>query len=56
MDAWQIILAVFFLLLPMVLMIDYWGDERLTFRGRPIPRNWRRQQEHPDPGEAEIHH
>lgn len=56
MDAWQIILAVFFLLLPMVLMIDYWGDERLTFRGRPIPRSWRRQQEHPDPGEAEIHH
>jgi hypothetical protein len=34
---------VFFFLLPMVLMIDYWGDERLTFRGRPIPRGWRRQ-------------
>lgn len=47
MEAWQIILLVFFLLLPLVLMVDYWGDERLTFRGNPILRDWRRQVDHP---------
>jgi hypothetical protein len=54
MEAWQIILLVFLVLLPMVLMIDYWGDERLTFRGRPLPRPWRRQVTHHDP--ADDHH
>ena len=33
-------------LLPIVLMLDFWGDERLTFRGRPIERDWRRQIHH----------
>ena len=51
LDAWQIILAVFFALLPMVLMIDFWGDERLTFRGKPISRAWKAQITHPDPDE-----
>lgn len=55
MDAWQLILLAFLFLLPMVLMIDFWGDERLTFRGRPITRAWRRQVDHHDPGEGDIH-
>lgn len=46
MQFWQYILLAFLFLLPMVLMIDYWGDERLTFRGRPIRRSWRRQVDH----------
>lgn len=45
MENWQIILFVFLVLLPMVLMIDFWGDERVTFRGRPNKRDWRRQVE-----------
>lgn len=53
MEFWQIILLVFVFLLPMVLMIDYWGDERLTFRGRPIRRPWRSQVDHPP---ADEHH
>ena len=52
MEAWQIIVAVFFALLPIVLMLDYWGNERLTSRGRPIEREWVRQVRHrPDPDE-----
>lgn len=43
MASWQLILGGFFVLLPVVLMLDYWGDERLTFRGRPIQRDWQRQ-------------
>ena len=53
MDAWQLILFAFFFLLPLVLMVDFWGEERLSFRGRPIARPWRRQLEpphHPDEG------
>ncbi len=46
MASWQIVLLVFVFLLPMVLMLDFWGDERLTFRGKPIVRPWRRQVEH----------
>ena len=46
MESWQLILGGFFILLPVVLMLDYWGDERLTFRGRPIQRDWR----YKDPG------
>jgi hypothetical protein len=42
-EAWQWILLVFFFLLPLVLMVDFWGDERVTFRGRPVQRDWRRQ-------------
>ena len=55
MEAWQIILLAFFFVLPMVLMIDFWGDERLTFRGSPIARGWKRQVD-PAAGEADDHH
>ena len=48
MPAWQIVLGLFFVLLPLVLMIDFWGDERLTSRGRPIPRPWPRRSRAPD--------
>lgn len=40
MEAWQLVLAVFFALLPVVLMLDFWGDERLDSRGRPRQRDW----------------
>lgn len=46
MAVWQIVLLVFFLVLPVTLMLDRWGDERVTFRGRPVQRDWRRQVEH----------
>lgn len=46
MESWQLILGAFFVLLPIVLMVDYWGDERLTFRGRPVQRDWRTQVQH----------
>ncbi|MDP8960176.1 MAG: hypothetical protein M3N32_00870 [Actinomycetota bacterium] len=39
-ESWQVVVAVFFVLLPLVLMLDFWGDERLTARGRPIRREW----------------
>ena len=42
MDSWQVVLGLFFVLLPVVLMVDFWGDERLTSRGRPVPRPWLR--------------
>lgn len=54
MERWQIILGLFFVLLPVVLMLDFWGNERLTFRGKPLPRPWERQVVHPDPDEG--HH
>ena len=54
MESWQIILLVFLILLPMVLMLDFWGDERLTFRGRPIQRDWRRQIDLP-PSDEQHH-
>lgn len=47
MEAWQWIFFAFLVLLPMGLMIDFWGDERVTFRGRPIQRDWVRQVEPP---------
>ena len=47
MRGWQIMLLVFFVLLPVVLMADFWGDERLTSRGRPVRRPWVRQLEPP---------
>lgn len=50
MASWQLILLGFFFLLPMVLMVDYWGSERLTFRGRPVSRPWRRQITHEEDG------
>jgi hypothetical protein len=53
-ETWQIVALVFLILLPMALMLDFWGSERLTFRGRPIARDWRRQVEHP-PSHDEGH-
>ncbi len=43
MSSWQVVVAIFFVLLPVVLMLDFWGDERLTARGRPMQREWQRQ-------------
>jgi hypothetical protein len=41
-EAWQVILFVFFAVLPFALLADFWPrQERLDFRGRPIPREWR---------------
>jgi hypothetical protein len=41
-EAWQIIVLAFLVLLPIALLIDYWPDrERLTARGAPLPRDWR---------------
>lgn len=47
MELWQIVLLAFLFLLPMVLMLDYWGSERVDFRGRPLPRPWQRQTSDP---------
>ncbi|MFN2557867.1 MAG: hypothetical protein ABR592_13565 [Nitriliruptorales bacterium] len=44
MESWQVVLIAFFVLLPLVLMLDFWGDERLTARGGPIPRQWPRHE------------
>lgn len=46
MESWQLILGGFFILLPLVLMVDYWGDERLTYNGKPIQRDWRKKVHH----------
>ena len=45
MATWQIVVALFFVLLPLMLMVDFWGDERVTARGRPVKRSWYRQGE-----------
>lgn len=45
--SWQVMLTVFFVLLPVALMVDFWGDERLDARGRPVLRPWVRQSRHP---------
>lgn len=55
MESWQVVLLIFFVLLPGVLMIDFWGDERLTYRGVPNRRPWVRQIEHQHE-EAEAEH
>lgn len=44
MEAWQIVLLVFFAVLPVVLMWDLWGDERCDARGVPYPRRWPRRR------------
>ncbi len=46
-----VVVTVFFVLLPVVLMLDFWGDERLTARGRPIRRPWPRSPR-PQPPES----
>jgi len=53
--SWQIVVGLFFVLLPLMLMIDFWGDERLTARGRPVKRAWFRQGERaPEPAHPET--
>jgi hypothetical protein len=41
-ELWQVVLLVFFALLPIVLMLDFWGEERVDARGAPKPRAWPR--------------
>lgn len=44
METWQIVLFAFFVLLPFALMLDFWPNrERVSFNGRPVPREWKRQ-------------
>lgn len=40
MEAWQVVILAFFALLPVVLALDFWGDERVDSRGKPIRRPW----------------
>ncbi|GGI03325.1 hypothetical protein [Egicoccus halophilus] len=56
MEAWQVVGFVFLALLPLVLMADFWpARERLDYRGRPLPRPWRRQY-HPRVDGHDEHH
>lgn len=41
MQLWQVVVLAFVVVLPMALMVDFWGDQRLSFRGRPGRRSWR---------------
>lgn len=45
MEAWQIFIFVFVVIVPIVLLgaREPWADDRLTFRGRPMQRDWRTQ-------------
>ena len=49
MDAWQIFILVFSVILPIALLgaREPWADDRLTFRGQPTQRDWKRQVEPP---------
>ena len=53
MEAWQIFILVFVVVLPVMLLgaKDRWTDDRLTFRGRPTERDWRRQLDPPAPAD-----
>jgi hypothetical protein len=43
-EIWQIVLFIFFVLLPFALMLDFWPDkERVGYNGVPLPRSWKRQ-------------
>lgn len=48
MEAWQVFILVFSLIVPIALMAarEPWLDDRLDFRGRPTERAWRRQITH----------
>ena len=50
MQLWQWVLLAFLVVLPVALMLDFWGDQRLSFRGRPGPRTFR-----PNPPPAPSH-
>jgi hypothetical protein len=54
-QSWQIMLGLFFALLPLVLMRGFWGDERLTARGRPVERPWRRRRTSQDVDHQAAH-
>jgi hypothetical protein len=51
-EPWQIFILVFVVVLPLMLLTarERWDDDRLTFRGRPTQRDWRRQVDPPLPG------
>ena len=54
MDAWQLSIIVVVVLAPLVLIAVWrrpWGTDRLTFRGRPTERDWRRQLDPPAPAD-----
>lgn len=51
---WQVVLLTIFVLLPFALLTDFWPHrERLSARGRPLPRDWRPEVTAPEP---EDHH
>lgn len=54
MQVWQVILLVFLVVVPLTLMVDFWGDQRLSARGRPGPRAWR-PTPRPAPSDADHH-
>lgn len=55
MEFWQIALLVLFVLLPLALLSDFWPDrERLTAKGAPASREWKRQIQH-EPHDDEHH-
>ncbi|MBY5161208.1 hypothetical protein [Salsipaludibacter albus] len=50
MAPWQWIVLAFLVVVPLTLMVDFWGRERLSSRGRPGRRPWRPQpRPAPDP-------
>lgn len=56
MEAWQIFIVVFSVIVPFVLLgaREPWADDKLTFRGRPMQRDWKKQVE--PTVEADDHH
>jgi hypothetical protein len=43
-EIWQYVAFAFVALLPFALMLDFWPHrERLSYRGRPLAREWERQ-------------
>lgn len=56
MATWQYFIIFLVLLVPLLLLVSprRWEDDRLTFRGRPTQRDWRRQLDPPTP--ADDHH
>lgn len=56
METWQIVLFAFFVLLPFALMLDFWPNrERVSFNGRPVAREWKRQVDAAAGHEASAH-